>query len=171
MMMEKQVISIIVAAAENNAIGKGNQLLWHLPNDFKFFKQKTLEKSLIMGRKTFESLNGALPRRRNIVITRQRDYHPADAEVVHSLADALARCKSDAEVFIGGGAEIYRQALPVVNRIYLTRVHTHVDGDSYFVDINPAEWELVSAIHHDADDRHAFAYTFMQYERRENSTE
>jgi len=166
MMMEKQVISIIVAAAENNAIGKGNQLLWHLPNDFKFFKQKTLEKSLIMGRKTFESLNGALPRRRNIVITRQPDYQPAGAEVVHSLAEALERCKGEEEVFIGGGAEIYKQAIVLVDRIYLTRVHTYVDGDSYFVELNAAEWNLVSAEHHDTDERHAFAYTFMQYERK-----
>lgn len=163
--MGKSVLSIIVAAAENNAIGKDNELLWHLPNDFKFFKQKTMGRSLIMGRKTFESLDGALPRRRNIVITRQPDYQSAGAEVVHSLTAALERCKGEEEVFIGGGAEIYQQAIVLVDRIYLTRVHTHVDGDSYFVELNAAEWNLVSAEHHEADERHAFAYTFMQYER------
>lgn len=163
--MGKPVLSIIVAAAENNAIGKDNELCWHLPNDFKFFKQKTMGRSLIMGRKTFESLDGALPRRRNIVITRQLDYQPAGAEVVHSLTAALERCEGEEEVFIGGGAEIYQQAIVLVDRIYLTRVHTHVDGDSYFVALNAAEWNLVSAEHHEADERHAFAYTFMQYER------
>lgn len=158
-------ISIIVAAAQNNAIGKDNQLLWHLPNDLRFFKQTTLDRSLIMGRKTFESLGKPLPRRRNIVVTRQPEYRAAGAEVVHSLDDALALCAGDEEIFIAGGAEIYKLALPVVDRIYLTRVDTDIQGDAYFVEIDEREWQLVSSEQHPADDRHAFGYTFMVYDR------
>lgn len=165
--MEEPVITIIVAAAENNAIGKDNDLLWHLPNDLKFFKQKTSGRSLIMGRKTFESLDGPLPKRRNLIVTRQSNYQASGAEVVHSLPEALALCAGEEEVFIGGGAEIYKQALPFVDRIYLTRVHTHIQGDSYFVDLDEQEWNLVSTERHSADDRHAFAYTFMLYERNQ----
>ena len=159
------LISIIVAASENNAIGKDNDLLWHLPNDFRFFKQQTMGHSLIMGRKTFESLPGALPKRRNIVITRQQDYQPEGVTVVHSLAVALEQCAAEEEVFIGGGAEIYKQALDLTDRVYLTRVHTHIEGDRYFVDLDTAQWKLVSEERHEADERHAFAYTFLQYDR------
>lgn len=120
-----------------------------------------------MGRKTFESLDGPLPKRRNIVVTHQSAYQAAGAEVAHSLEEAVALCIGEEEVFIGGGAEIYKQALPFVDRIYLTRVHTDVQGDSYFVDLNEQQWRLVSSEDHAADDRHAFAYTFMVYERNQ----
>lgn len=163
--MEKSLVSIIVAAAENNAIGKDNQLLWHLPNDLKFFKQTTLDKSIIMGRKTFESLGKPLPRRRNIIVTRQPGYIAVGAEVAHSLAEALSLCTGEKEVFIGGGAEIYRQSLPFVDRIYLTRVHADIQGDSYFIDVDEREWKLGSSESHPADERHAFGYTFEIYER------
>ncbi|MGK6351442.1 dihydrofolate reductase [Parapedobacter sp. DT-150] len=163
--MEKPVVSAIVAAATNGAIGKDNQMLWHLPNDLRFFKRTTSGHPVIMGRKTFESLGKPLPNRRNIIITRQPDYAVAGAEVVHSLAAALERCTDEGAVFIVGGAEIYRQALPIIHRIYLTRVHTSVNGDAYFPKLDETEWTLVSAEDHAPDERHAYGYTFMLYER------
>jgi len=162
--MERPFISLIVAAAENNAIGKNNQLLWHLPNDLRFFKQTTSGHPIIMGRKTYESVGKPLPNRRNIIVTRQSGYTVDGAEVVHSLEEALARCDGD-EVFIVGGADIYRQAMPIAKRIYLTRVHADVEGDSYFPELDDAEWTLVSAAYHASDERHALGYTFMRYER------
>ncbi len=163
--MKSPLLSIIVAAAENNAIGKDNQLLWHLPNDLNFFKRTTTGHSLIMGRKTLESFGRPLPNRRNIIITRQSDYQCNGAEVVHSLEEALALCQGEQIVFIGGGSEIYRQALPLVDQVLLTRVHAVLEGDSFFPELDMNEWQLVSSEPHPADERHAYAYTFMVYER------
>ena len=163
--MERPFVSAIVAAAENNAIGKDNQLLWHLPNDLRFFKRTTSGHPIVMGRKTFESVGKPLPNRRNIVVTRQSDYAVEGADVVHSIQEALSLCADNAEVFIVGGAEIYRQALPILGRIYITRVHTEVAGDTFFPDIDEQDWVLVSEERHPPDDRHAHAYTFMVYER------
>ena len=118
-----------------------------------------------MGRKTYDSVGKPLPNRRNIVITRQPDYAIEGAEVVHSLEEALALCVNAPEVFIVGGAEIYRQALPVVRQVYLTRVHAHVEGDSFFPPLDENEWTLMAAENHPIDERHAYSYTFMKYER------
>lgn len=163
--MERPFVSAIVAAAENNAIGKDNQLLWHLPNDLRFFKRTTSGHPIIMGRKTFESVGKPLPNRRNIVVTRQPDYAVEGGDVVHSIQAALALCAENAEVFIVGGAEIYKQALAILGRIYITRVHTEVAGDTFFPDIDEQDWVLVSEEFHAPDERHAYAYTFMVYER------
>lgn len=164
--MKKPVISVIVAAAENNAIGGDNQLLWHLPNDLRFFRDTTLGHPVIMGRKTYESVGKPLPRRRNIVITRQKGYAMAGVEVVHSLEGALALCGAEPTVFIVGGGEIYRQAMPIVDRVYLTRVHTVAAGDAFFPELDANEWELESTAAHMPDERHAHGYTFMVYNRR-----
>ena len=164
--MEQPFVSAIVAAAENNTIGKDNQLLWHLPNDLRFFKRTTTGHTVIMGRKTYESVGKPLPNRRNVIITRQVGYTVEGAEVVHSVAAALESCAGENEVFIVGGAEIYQQALAVVNRIYLTRVHVVLPGDSFFPELEEHRWQLVSADHHPADDRHAYGYTFEIYERQ-----
>lgn len=164
--MERPLISAIVAAAENNAIGKDNQLLWHLPNDLRFFKRNTTGHPIIMGRKTYESVGKPLPNRRNIIITRQTGYAVEGAEVVHSLGEALDSCSGEPEVFVLGGAEIYEQALPFVDRIYLTRVHAELPGDSFFPELNEQEWQLASAESHPADDRHAYSYTFRIYKRQ-----
>lgn len=163
--MDKPFVSIIVAAAENGAIGKDNKLLWHLPNDLRFFKQTTTGHSIIMGRKTYESVGKPLPNRRNIIVTRQSDYAVDNAEVVHALDEALGLCVGEPEVFVVGGAEIYKQALPVVGRIYLTRVHATPEGDAYFPELNENEWVLTSAAYREPDERHAYGYTFMVYER------
>lgn len=164
--MERPLLSAIVAAAENNAIGKDNQLLWHLPNDLRFFKRTTTGYPVIMGRKTYESVGKVLPNRRNIIITRQSGYAVAGAEVVHSLGEALESCAGEPEVFVVGGAEIYDQALPLVDRIYLTRVHAALPGDSFFPELDQREWRLASAETHPADSRHAYSYTFGIYERQ-----
>lgn len=164
--MERTFVSAIVAAAENNAIGKDNQLLWHLPNDLRFFKRTTTGHTIIMGRKTYESVGKPLPNRRNIIVTRQTEYAAEGAEVVHSLMAALERCAGEEEVFVVGGAEIYQQALPILNRIYLTRVHVALPGDSFFPELDEQAWRLMAKDSHPADDRHAYGYTFEVYERQ-----
>ncbi len=159
-------VCIIVAAAENNAIGKDNQLLWHLPDDLKFFKQTTSGFTVIMGRKTFESFGKPLRNRRNIIITRQGDYHAEGTETVHSLEAALEQCSEEGRVFIIGGAEIYGQALPLTDELYLTRVHAAPEGDTYFPEVDLSEWELLWQEAHPADERHAHAFTFLHYRKR-----
>lgn len=138
-------ITLIVAAAENNAIGKDNQMLWHLPNDFKYFKKQTLNHSVVMGRKTFESIGKPLPERRNIVITRNPDWMADDVDVANSLDEVLTYCRDEREIFIIGGANIYKQALPLASKVLLTRVHTNIDGDAYFPTLEPKDWDLVGS--------------------------
>lgn len=162
-------ISLIVAAAENNAIGKNNQLLWKLPNDFKFFKNTTWGMPVVMGRKTYESLGKALPGRFNVVITRQADWKADDAVVVNSLEEALLKAQENntKEIFIIGGAEIYKQAIDTVaNKIYLTRVHTQIDGDAYFPDVDTAKWEMSAIEDFSKDAQHDFDYSFQTWVKR-----
>ena len=161
-------ISLIVAAAENNAIGKKNQLLWHLPNDLKFFKNTTWGMPVIMGRKTFEAVNKTLPGRFNIVITRQQGWNAADVIVATDLNDAIKKaaetnCK---EVFIIGGGEIYKQSIETADKIYLTRVHATIDGDTFFPVIDENKWQLISNQDFTADEKHAFAYSFQTWKRK-----
>src|SRR5690606_18758382 len=120
--------------------------------------------TVIMGRKTYESVGKPLPNRRNIIITRQAGYTAQGAEVAHSLAEALESCAGVQEVFVVGGAEIYRQALPITKRVYLTRVHATLPGDSFFPELDKQRWRLVSEDRHAADERHAYGYTFEIYE-------
>jgi dihydrofolate reductase len=164
------VLSQVVAAAENNAIGKNNQLLWTLPNDMKFFKNTTWGMPVIMGRKTYESLGKPLTGRTNIVITRQHDWQPEGIRVVHDIQEAMsAAAEADAkEAFIIGGGEIYKQTLPITNRVYLTRVYTSIDGDTYFPEMNKADWELLSQLDFTADAKHAYNYSFQVWQRRGN---
>ncbi len=162
------IISIIVAAADNNAIGKDNQLLWHLPVDMKFFKATTWTNPVIMGRKTFQSLGEKiLPGRKNIIITRQEDYQPADVWVAKSLTEAIEKAKSANcnEIFIAGGGEIYKQSMALANRIYMTRVHTNIDADTFFPGINEKEWNLVDRQQYAADEKHAFDFSIETWER------
>ncbi len=159
------MISMIVAADENNVIGKDNDLIWHLPDDLRFFKQKTSGHAIIMGRKTFESVGKPLPNRTNIIITRDKLFRADGCQVVHSLEEALKLTEEEEEVFIVGGEQIYRQALPVADRIYLTRVHHSFDGDRHFPVLGN-EWKEVESIAHTADEKHAYSFTFMTYQRR-----
>lgn len=158
-------ITLIVAATENNAIGKNNQMLWHLPNDFKYFKKNTLQHSVVMGRKTFVSIGKPLPERRNIILTRDMNYSHEEVDVANSVQEVLNYCRDEREIFIIGGAEIYKQTLPLADKILLTRVHTTIDGDAYFPELLDHEWKLVSTEKHEKNEKHAFDYTFEVYER------
>lgn len=161
-------ISLVVAAAENNAIGKNNQLLWHLPNDMKFFKNTTWGMAVIMGRKTFESLNKPLPGRFNIVITRQADWKAEGVTVAADLNDALKKAKETNcnEVFVIGGGEIYQQSMQIADKIYITRVHAALDADTFFPEIDETKWQLSHNQDFAADEKHAFAYSFQTWERK-----
>jgi dihydrofolate reductase len=159
-------ISIIVAISENNAIGKNNQLLWHLPADLKHFKEITSGHPILMGRKTYDSIGRPLPNRRNIVITRQQDLQIAGVEIVNSVDEAIALCANEAEVFIIGGAEIYKSAIANTNRIYLTTVHQHFDADAFFPLIDYKDWEETTQEYHTADEKNNVAYTFSTLERK-----
>ena len=160
------MVSMVVAIAENNAIGKDNQLLWHLPKDLKHFKTITSGHTVIMGRKTFDSVGKPLPNRRNIVITRNTELSIESVEVVHDLATALALCTTEQEVFIVGGAEIYKQAMADTDRIYLTVVHANFEADTFFPEIDKDIWKVITSESHEPDEKHAFGYTFSTLERR-----
>lgn len=163
------IINLVVAATENNVIGKDNKLLWHLPNDLTFFKNTTWGMPMIMGRKTYESMGKPLKGRTNIVITSNRGYSPGEGViVVDSIEQAVDEsAKTDAkECFVIGGGEIFRQSMPVAQRIYMTRVHTAMKGDTYFPGINENEWTLASSTHFDTDAKHAFSYSFEIWQRK-----
>ena len=157
-------VTIVVAIAENYAIGKHNQLLWHMPADLKHFKQITSGHTVIMGRKTYDSVGKPLPNRRNIIITRQ-DITIPGCEVVKSVEEALKLCSNEEEVFIVGGAEIYKLAMYKTDRIYLTIIHHSFDADSFFPEIDYMEWKEVSMEDHPADEKHKYPYSFITLER------
>lgn len=159
------ILSNVVVVDENLGIGKNNQLLVHFPADLKHFKKITTGHTVIMGRKTYESMGKALPNRRNLVITRQNDYTLNDAEVKHSLDDALESCKNENEVFVIGGAEIFRQALPQSDRIYLTRIHKSFDADTFFPELD-SSWTESEREDHQKDEKNPFNYSFITYVRR-----
>ncbi|KQC01903.1 dihydrofolate reductase [Pedobacter sp. Hv1] len=159
-------ISIVVAISANNAIGKDNQLLWHLPADLKHFKEITTGHPIIMGRKTYDSIGRPLPNRRNIVITRNKELLIAGVEVVSSIAEAISLCANENEVFIIGGAEIYKHALPLTNCIYLTVVHQQYEADAFFPELNENEWTTIHQEYHEADEKNSVAYTFSTLERK-----
>lgn len=154
-------ISLIVAIDENKAIGKDNQLLWHLPNDLKFFKKTTSGHTIIMGRKTYDSIGKPLPNRRNMVITRNKDLKIEGVEFYTSLREAIQNSKSENEVFVIGGSEIYNQALPLSNKIYLTQVHHKFEADTYLESLNLSDWEVVKQEDHFKDEKHLYDYSFM----------
>nr|AIA13661.1 Dihydrofolate reductase [uncultured bacterium] len=164
------MINILLAASENHVIGKDNKIPWHLPADLRYFKKLTTDNVVIMGRKTFDSIGKPLPNRVNIVITRQQSFTADGAIVAHSVAEALKAAKeyADKETFIIGGEEICKQALPFVDRIYLTRIHAYLDGDAYFPAPDLHEWMLVSSEQHEPDEKNKFAYDFEIYRRINN---
>jgi dihydrofolate reductase len=158
-------ISLIVAVSENWVIGRGGDLPWHLSSDLKRFKRLTMGHHIIMGRKTFESIRRPLPGRTTIVITRQNDYAAGGALVVRGIGQALRLAGDDEEVFICGGAEIYKLALPHVDRIYLTRVHATVDGDTKFPALESTQWKIVAETHHWASEMDDFDHTYQVLDR------
>jgi len=157
---------MIAAAAENNALGKDNDLVWHLPDDFKRFKQLTTGHFIIMGRKTFESFPKLLPNRTHVIITRQKEYQPENTIVVNSLEKALLVSKDDEQPFIIGGGEIYTLGMEVADVIELTRVHGTVEADTFFPEIDESKWELVKEEFHPKDERHDFDFTYLTYHRK-----
>lgn len=160
------MLSIIVAMDENRLIGKENQLPWRLSADLQFFKRTTMGKPLIMGRNTHESIGRALPGRRNIVVTSQMDYQPAaGCELAQDPDVALALCADETEVMLMGGASLYQQLLPKADKLYLTRVLTALDGDTWFPEINWQQWQLLSQESHTADAKNQFDYRFEIYQR------
>ncbi|MGP1718518.1 MAG: dihydrofolate reductase [Methylophilus sp.] len=159
-----QALSLIVAHADDRVIGRNNQLPWHLPEDLKRFKQLTMGHHIVMGRKTYESLGRLLPGRTTVIVTRDLGYKVEGAKVVHSIPEALAACAGDEEPFLIGGAELYVQALPHVTRLYLTRVHTQVEGDAFFPQLKMSEWALESEQANLSEK--GLQYSDMVYQRR-----
>ena len=162
------MITIIAAAGENNSLGKDNDLVWHLPDDFKRFKELTSGNHILMGRKTFETFPKPLPNRTHLIITRQNDYSvPEKCFTIDSIQSALYEVleHSDNNIWIIGGGEIYKQSMEIADRIELTRVHSEFEADTFFPEIGE-EWELVSEEYHPADERHKYDFTYLTYDRR-----
>jgi dihydrofolate reductase len=163
-------ISIIAAVAENGIIGREGQLPWRLSDDLRRFKQLTMGHTIIMGRRTWESIGRALPGRRTVVVSRRPDFR-ANVEGVDTASGldkalAIAQAANDEEVFIIGGAELYRESLGQANRLYVTRVRAEVEGDTFFPDIEWNNWQLVESEDYDADEKNEYAYRFETYDRR-----
>lgn len=157
------MIIMIAAVAENNALGKKNKLVWHLPNDFKRFKSLTTNHHIIMGRKTFESFPKPLPNRTHIVISRQENYNPPGCIVVDSIEKAIALCPENEDSYIIGGGEIYTLGLQYADIIEITRVHHTFDADAFFPKINEREWQLVESEPNFKDETHLYDYTYETY--------
>lgn len=160
-------IALIAAAAENGVIGRDNQLPWHLPDEFRYFKQTTEGHHVIMGRRTWESRGKPLPKRVNVVVTSQADYQAPGAIVVSSLAEALrvAEHAGESEAFVIGGTRLYADALAVADRVHLTRVHANFEGDAVFPSFEESKWREVDRREHASDERHAFAFTIRTLDR------
>ncbi len=160
------MIILIAAVAENYALGKNNDLLWHLPLDFKRFKEITSGHYIIMGRKTFESFPRPLPNRTHVIITRQKDFKYEGCIVAQDLEKAIAICPKNEDIFIIGGGEIYAQSIHLADQLDITRVHHSFDADVYFPKIDPEVWELISETFNSKDEKHLFDYTFQKYTRK-----
>lgn len=159
------IVALIVAMAENRVIGRAGGLPWHLPKDLRHFKRLTVDHTVIMGRKTFEEIKQPLANRRNVAISRDPSFQPRGVTVVPSLEEALALGATEDAVFVIGGGEIFRLALPRADRLYLTLVHAKVEGDTFFPPFDLTAWALEEEEDHPADDKHAYAYTFKTYSR------
>lgn len=157
------MIVLIAAVSENNALGKNNDLIWHLPNDFKRFKELTTGHYIIMGRKTFESFPKPLPNRTHVVITRQKNYQPEGCIVVNSLENAIAISPKNETVYIIGGGEIYKQALLFSDKMEITKVHGDFEADTFFPTINSDEWELIESKLNIKDTNHLYNYTYQTF--------
>ncbi|MDC0637155.1 MAG: dihydrofolate reductase [Flavobacteriaceae bacterium] len=160
------MITLIAAAGTRNELGRNNDLVWHLPDDFKRFKTLTSGHHIIMGRKTFDSFPKLLPHRTHIVITRNQDFKAEGVICVSNLEQALAMASEDPDPYVIGGGEIYALALPIADAIELTRVHGEFESDTFFPELDPEQWDLVNEHFHDKDERHDFSFTYLTYHRR-----
>ncbi|MBW2976454.1 type 3 dihydrofolate reductase [Candidatus Woesearchaeota archaeon] len=162
------IISLIAAIGKNKVIGKGNSLPWKLPADMKRFKELTEGKPVIMGRKTFESIGKPLPKRKNIILTRDQDYRAENCIVVHSIEEALEAAENNEEIMIIGGAQVYREFLPKADRMYLTLIDADFEGDAYFPEYKIEEWDETSYEEHEMDKDNPHDYVFLVLERRQS---
>lgn len=169
MIVNKPVIALIAAMADNRVIGINNRLPWKLPADMKWFRQHTLGKPIVMGRKTFESFGGKpLPDRKNIIVTHDPHYQATGATVVHSIDAAIAAAGDVEEIMIIGGASFYAQMLPRAQRLYLTYVHIQVNGDAWFPELDAMQWQIVQQTEHPADEKNAQAMRFVIMQRKQD---
>jgi dihydrofolate reductase len=160
------IISIIVAMDDNGVIGAGGTLPWHLSSDLKHFKSITMGKPIVMGRKTYESIERPLPGRENIIVTRDKNYIAEGCIVLHSLDAVYAHCCNNDEIMIMGGADLYTKTLDKASRIYMTEVHTDVNGDVFFPKFNRSQWKEIECEDHLADDKNEYDYSFVVLERK-----
>ncbi len=167
--MSLMIISIIVAIGQNREIGKDNRMLWYLPADLKYFKETTMGKPLIMGRKTYESLGRPLPGRKNIVITRKMNYSAPGCTMAFSIEEAIHRSKPAGEVFIAGGGEIYQQAMALTERLYITKIHGTFPADTFFPKPSHGQWKKLKSDFRKADTKNPYDMEFIIYERIKNS--
>ena len=159
-------LSLIAGIGKNNELGKGNTLLWHMPNDLKHFKEITSGKTVIMGRKTFESIGRPLPNRRNIIITRDKEYNAEGIEVVHSLNEAIEKVKNDDEIFIIGGGDIYKQAIDKADKLYITHIEEEdFEADSFFPIIDKEIWQETKREEFKKDENNHYDYSFIEYDK------
>lgn len=161
----KPRLSLIVAMAKNRIIGANGKIPWHLPNELQLFKQVTMGHHIIMGRKTYESIGRLLPGRSTVIVTRQKDYAVAGAKIAHTLEQAVALCAGDSEIFVIGGGELYRAAMPKADRIYLTVVDAEPAGDTQMPEFDAAQWRISSTQQFGRDERHAHDYRFEIHDR------
>ncbi|WP_152654578.1 dihydrofolate reductase [Oceanobacillus sp. CFH 90083] len=162
------MISLLFAAGKNNVIGYQNKMPWHLPQDLKFFKEKTTGNTIIMGRKTLDSMNGPLPKRRNVVLTRNKDFTMENVETIHDLSvvERWNEEHPEVEYFIIGGGDIFKQALPIADRMYITRIEEEFPGDSFAPAFDEAAWELTKEEKGIKNDKNPYDYSFLQYDRK-----
>src|SRR5688572_9270169 len=158
-------ISLLVAMAKNRVIGANGGIPWHLPSELKLFKSLTMGHHIVMGRKTYESIGRLLPGRTTVIVTRQRDYRVPGAIVAHSVREALDACKGDDEIFVIGGADLFRETLPIADRLYLTVVDAEPGGDTFMPEFDMSEWQETKAESFARDEKHAHAYRFGIYDR------
>jgi len=159
-------LSIVVAMDGNRLIGKDNQLPWYLPADLAFFKKLTTGNTILMGRKTFDSIGRPLPSRRNIIITRNTNIEITGCEVVNSIEEALSLAQGETEVMVIGGAKLYQQILPIADRLYITQIEGEFDGDAYFPSYNEVEWSQISIDSREPDENNHYKYHFITLDRR-----
>lgn len=162
------IISLVAAAAENNVIGKDNTLIWRMPADMKFFKNLTTGHTVVMGRKTYESMGRPLPNRKNIIITRDKNYKADGCVVINSFSDILMLCKDESEVFVIGGAEIYKQYMNSADKIYLTRIHYSFQGDAFFPEIPSSDWYETKRQDFAMDEKNPYPYSFIEFNRKKH---
>lgn len=162
------MLSLIVGMSENRVIGRDGDMPWRMSNDLRRFKRLTMGHHIVMGRKTYDSIGRPLPGRTSVVLSRSAEYDDPQVRVARSMDDVLAICADDPEAFVIGGAEIYRLALPIVDRCYVTKIHCKLTGDTFFPEVDWGAWRLCDESRHASDDKNQYEYSFLTYDRTRN---